>query len=140
MNTGITTYEPTWLHLAALFLLVVVLTYPLSLGLSAIGVLERSPMKGAIAGAFDRANQILAVQSQLFVFAWASAAAASFAVLMSWVLIGGALVAAAIMEPVNQLLGTELLVLMLAIHVIAQAMVYLYAVKATSPLEQDASH
>lgn len=126
---GTTTYEPTLLHLLFLYVIILIVTYPISVFLIAAGKIKRLDDEGV----FEKANKIVMAQLLPAFFAWLGGTLASYALLLAWILILGLLVMIGITESVNSIFDGPLLLFMGIAHIITQTLAYRYAVNETSP-------
>jgi hypothetical protein len=127
---GVTTYEPTLLHVLAVLVLVTVVTYPLSLILVALGIIEPAPKGSTLAGrALHRANDILRAQLLPLAVAWFAGIALCTFLFFAWLVLGGLLVMVGVMRPVENVLSWQLLTLMGCVHIAAQAVAYVVAIR-----------
>lgn len=120
----------------ALIVIVVLiaLTYPLSFLLGLLGVLATDPRRGGrVQRAFQRANDVAAAHALMILAALLMGQAAAFAAAILITMVGGCLVMAGAMEPVDNTITTPVLLVMLGIHVVAQAWAYRTAILGSSP-------
>ena len=132
-HAGITTYEPTWLHVALLVIPLALATYPLTVILVLGGALPRWPRGNRLVSAIAVATEVARIQLRGAVIAYIFCAAASFVLGMACVLVGGLLVWSGLMEPVDQLITTPVLVGMGLIHLVGQGAAYMIALKSLRP-------
>lgn len=126
---GTTTYEPTLIHLAFLYVIILIVTYPISVVLIAAGKIKRLDDEGV----FEKANEIVMAQLLPAFWAWLGGTVGCYALLFAWIFIGGLLVIIGVMEPLNSILDGPLLLLMGIAHIITQTKAYRYAINETSP-------
>lgn len=131
---GVYEYEPTILHVAAIVLLAMVATYPVSLLLIIAGKIRRRRYhNGTVEGVFDRANRIVKAQVMVAFLAWVFAAAGTIVVALLAGLFFVMLFKLGIIDVWEGDVMTAIIAIGLPIHVSAQGFAYYKSVLVTQP-------
>ncbi len=101
---GIDTYEPSWFHLAFLLGIVVILTYPCSIILSACGYFQTNKRaKATFKNSIQKSNEIVKAQLTPFLIAFLIGIVFCTFLLFAWIIIGGVLVKITLIKPIDNL-------------------------------------
>jgi len=122
---GVTTYEPTWLHVAILIGGTMILTYPASLSLAALGIISNNR------GALRRANAIARSQVMPGFIAYILCTVVCLLGLVVVTIIGGLLVMLNVMEPVKSVLSWPFLAFAAIVHLVGQLTAWVAAIRLT---------
>lgn len=122
--------EVSILHLLFWYLIILVLTYPISLILISTGYLKKSKkVKSPYLAVFRKANEIVKNQIIVFFFAWLFSCAVCVIFIFFSLLIGACLVKLNLIEANQDLTNPIILIPLVIIHLIGQVLAYLQIIK-----------